>query len=105
MYYLYRQNNSYGLTTPPAKYVVIEGDNIEEASNKFITIDGCYFDDGYAIDCRCCGYRWEYDAQEIDDEGLEEHIENERKWDWSIRETDVPNYYILRKNGQVDIIK
>lgn len=104
MYYIYRQNNSYGLTTPPARYVVIEADSIEEASDKFITIDGCYFDDGFKIDCSCCGYRWNYDPEEKDDAGLEEHMTFEKKWSWNIRETDVPNYYILRKNGQVDII-
>lgn len=103
MYYIYRQNNSYGLTTPPAKHVVIEADDMAEANNKFLTIDGCYFDVDYSIDCPCCGCRWDY-TSEYNDKGLEEHIEFERKWSWNIRENDIPCYYILRKNGQVDII-
>ncbi len=105
MYYLYRQNNSYGLTTTPARYVVIEADNKQESNDKFIKIDGCYFDDGYNIDCPCCGHRWEYNPEVKDDAGLEKHMEFEKKFSWNIKETDIPNYYILRKNGQVDIIK
>jgi len=103
-YYAIRQNNSYGVTTTPAKIVVIEADNLHEAEEKFLKIDGCYFDRDFSLDCPCCGVRWG-EFYVYDDRGLEDLIVSEKKWSWKIREDDIPAFYILRKDGKVDIIE
>lgn len=105
MYYLYRQNNSYGISTPPARNVAIEAADMPQADNKFLTIDGCYFDPNYNIDCPCCGQRWGY-SRECSDKDLEEAVISEGKLSsWSITRTDIPSFYILRSDGKVDIIE
>ena len=104
MYYIYRQNNSYGISTPPARNVVIEAADTAEADNKFLTINGCYFDPDYNIDCPCCGQRWDY-GRECSDKDLEEAVISEGKYSWSITRIDIPSFYILRPDGTVDIIE
>jgi len=57
-FYEYRQNNSGGRFSGPARNIYIEADTVEEANNIFLSLDGCYFDPEYRRDCSCCGTRW-----------------------------------------------
>lgn len=63
-FYTYRQNNSGGSWLGPAKYVIVEGVDAEDA-NKRAQEKGLYFDG--AGDCSCCGSRWS-EAHESDGE-------------------------------------
>lgn len=61
MFYMYDQNNSGGsfiVNDDVAHTVFIEADSPSEADEKAEEI-GIYFDDGYEVDCECCGTRWD----------------------------------------------
>ena len=54
-FYTYRQNNSGGSWTGPAKYVIVEATSALDADKRAQT-KGLYFDG--SGDCSCCGTRW-----------------------------------------------
>lgn len=95
MWYEYHQNNSGGYHTGPALVVWVEADSADEANARFLTIDGCYFDDEYEYDCDCCGTRWY--AQWSDDNGYAE-VEPVSKLvlDWVTPK--IPAQFILGKD-------
>ena len=54
-YYAFKQNNSFGIFKPPAIFLIVEANDVEEAMH--IAEDhGAYFDG--VGDCHCCGNRW-----------------------------------------------
>lgn len=62
-FYTFVQNNSGGVFTGPAHYVIVEADSADEANIRAedlgIYFDGCVEDaSGYTRDCPCCGDRW-----------------------------------------------
>lgn len=65
MFFTYRQNNSGGVFTGPARVVVIEAPDAESANAIGETL-GLYFDG--RGDCNCCGDRW---SKAYDDEGTD----------------------------------
>lgn len=69
-FYTYSQNNSGGSFTDPARFVIIEAYNQEEAEgfakDLGVYFDGC--DDG--TDCECCGDRWSRYCGEASDKPL-----------------------------------
>lgn len=57
-FFTYRQNNSGGYFYGPAKYVIIEADNADEA-NRIAEDHDIYFNGCMTgMDCSCCGDRW-----------------------------------------------
>ena len=59
MFFEYHQNNTGGVFTGPAMYVVVEADTPDEADLLASGILGLYFEGCYkGIDCLCCGDRW-----------------------------------------------
>lgn len=54
-FFQYSQNNSGGMFTGPAHYVIIEAQDYKMA-NALAETHGLYFDG--SGDCRCCGNRW-----------------------------------------------
>ena len=71
-FFTFVQNNSGGVFSGPAQYVIVEAANAEDANDRAEAV-GLYFDgavedaDGYSRDCPCCGSRWH--RQYADDEG------------------------------------
>lgn len=69
-FFHYSQNNSGGHFYGPARHVVVEADNAQEANDRAQEHD-VYFDGVHAgVDCRCCGDRWHPSGYE--EEGTEE---------------------------------
>ena len=56
--YVYRQNNSGGYITKPAKFIIVEAENepsaLDKAKEAGLYLDGV----SRGIDCSCCGDRW-----------------------------------------------
>jgi len=72
MFYLFRQNNSYGKFLKPAREVFIEADDVIGALTRAEGIEGIYFKGSSDMDCPCCGPRWsrhslEYSREEYDE--------------------------------------
>ncbi len=62
-WFAFRQNNSGGVWKPPARNILIEARNANEA-NEIAIKNGVYFEE--SDDCIiCCGYRW-YKAEDSD---------------------------------------
>jgi hypothetical protein len=58
-FFNFTQNNSFGVDDPPAKVVVVEAENAEDANKRVLEVDGVYFDGcDSGVDCPCCGDRW-----------------------------------------------
>lgn len=58
MYYTFRQNNSFGTWKGPAKFVIVEAADVNQASSRAEEV-GVYFDGcDSGMDCPCCGDRW-----------------------------------------------
>lgn len=95
MWYQFSQNNSGGFHTGPALEVWVEADSADEANARFLTVDGCYFDENYSIDCDCCGTRW---YPQWSDDGVAE-IEPVSKWMLSWVTDTVPAQFILGKDN------
>lgn len=58
MYFTYGQNNSGGLFTGPAKYVIVWASS-PALADRAAEDAGCYFDGcEIGMDCGCCGDRW-----------------------------------------------
>jgi hypothetical protein len=58
MFFTYRQNNSGGVFAEPAKFLIVEASNADEADAR-ATDYGAYFNGvDNDIDCGCCGDRW-----------------------------------------------
>lgn len=96
MFYIFRQNNSFGTFTvnnDVTYNVVIEAENEEQALDKAVDL-GMYFDGcEKGIDCPCCGDRWDKYPEEVDA-------------DYSVREEphwraleDEPSFYIYLLDG------
>lgn len=70
-FFTYRQNNSGGHFCGPAKYVIIEADNADEA-NRIAEDHDIYFNGCMTgSDCPCCGDRWhECDASDAKDQPM-----------------------------------
>lgn len=70
MFYTFRQNNSRGVFDRDAhvdEFVIVEGDTIEQVTDRAQDI-GVYFNGcDRGLDCDCCGDRW-YAPYEGDDE-------------------------------------
>ena len=65
MWYTYCQNNSGGCWKGPAKFVIVEANNPEQADDRAELV-GLYFDGVWnGRDCECCGDRW-YEAHDYD---------------------------------------
>lgn len=94
MFYRFRQNNSGGSFTNPARHIYVEADSEDEARDIFVTIPGCYFDPDYRRDCQCCGNRWDeyiWDKYASDYElmrAIEEEIKDRDAW--SVSKEEVP---------------
>ena len=57
-FFTFTQNNSGGFYTKPAKFVIIEAENPDEA-NSIAEDNGVYFNGcSNGNDCECCGDRW-----------------------------------------------
>ena len=56
--YVYRQNNSGGYITKPAKFIIVEAENepaaLDKAKEAGLYLDGV----SLGVDCSCCGDRW-----------------------------------------------
>lgn len=69
LWYTYSQNNSGGILTGPALYVIAQAtdagsaNDLVESTGVGVYFDGC----SYGRDCSCCGDRWS--EQWSDDEG------------------------------------
>ena len=63
-FFVYRQNNSGGVFGPPAVYVIVEADSLQEANERVSTQITLCGDSGLYADyddcgcCPCCGHRW-----------------------------------------------
>lgn len=67
--YRFAQNNVGGkfvINNNVAEYVIIEAENSEKATEKFMSILENNDDSGYGDYCPCCGDRWCYDISEYD---------------------------------------
>jgi hypothetical protein len=68
-FFTYRQNNSGGVFSGPAQYVIIQADSSDQADD-IAQDNGLYFN-GIAsgMDCQCCGDRWnrQYDFDDATD--------------------------------------
>lgn len=64
-FFFYRQNNSGGSFTSPAKFVIVEAKDADDA-NRRAEEKGLYFDG--SMDCSCCGNRW---SEAYGDEGTD----------------------------------
>lgn len=104
MFYTYDQNNSGGGFEVDEErgishFVIVEADSAEEADSRAEGI-GIYFDDGYEIDCECCGSRWNpsYGSGDEVPEVYGDPAETHRsKWKW----IDGPEGYIHYLDGTI----
>lgn len=89
----------------PAHNVCIEADSEQEAREIFLTIDGCYFDPNYLIDCRCCGNRWEYGEEIENDYKLIKFLDESLKYryNWSTHTQTIPFALIKYRSKTVTI--
>lgn len=86
-FFTYKQNNSYGrieINDNIKHIVIIEAYSASEA-NEIAERIGIYFDEGYAVDCTCCGTRWSRaslgtDNPKIYDVSPEEYL---KKYGWA----------------------
>ena len=105
MYYHFRQNNSRGMFKLPAVSVFVEADNEQQATEKFLTIDGCYFDPRCDFDCPCCGPRWTNTYSEnltLQEVYARVVQEKDRATAWM--NEGIPNAYILHRDRPVEIL-
>ena len=59
MFYVFRQNNSGGYFTEPAKNIIVKDASDSEQATEIALKAGMYFDGIMAgVDCECCGDRW-----------------------------------------------
>jgi len=59
MIYSFRQNNSGGFYTKPAKYIIVNGARDSEHATEIALAAGMYLNGVQArVDCGCCGDRW-----------------------------------------------
>jgi hypothetical protein len=110
MFYTFNQNNSGGSFdyTPRdgiSHYVIVEGDDIEEAVYRAKRI-GLYFD-GVAndMDCGCCGDRWyEPWRDDADAEPMvyDEPVANFKGGQFGMKWIDGPEGYVHYKDGRVE---
>jgi hypothetical protein len=103
MYYRFHQNNSRGTYKEPAKVIIIEADNSEEAEQRFLSIDGAYFDYKYEIDCKCCGTRW--DSGYVLDDGELDSLINSSVDNWVTFDPHIPRLMIVYKDRNPLIIQ
>ena len=104
MFYRFHQNNSRGIFKEPAKLIIIEADNIEEAQQRFLSIDGAYFDYNFLIDCQCCGTRWDSGIEIDDEEELNRYIKPSED-NWVTFDPHIPRLMIVYKDKNPLIIQ
>jgi hypothetical protein len=104
MYYRFHQNNSRGTYAEPAKVIIIEADNSEEAEARFLSINGTYFDYKYEIDCQCCGTRWDSGIEIDDEEELNRYI-NPSEDNWVTFDPHIPRLMVVYKDKNPLIIQ
>ena len=105
MYYHFRQNNSRGYFKKPAVHVFVEAETPEQASERFLTIPGCYFDPYCRFDCSCCGSRWSnFFSDQLTAEDMRVMIEQEKESITAWLSEGISTAYILHSNGENETI-
>lgn len=93
--FLFRQNNSGGSFTAPAKHVVVVAENEEIAYDK-VQCRGLYFNGVAAgVDCQCCGDRWNAPSEFESVESAMEIVEYAESLGMT-RQTETPVFTIIR---------
>jgi len=92
MIYSFRQNNSGGYYTQPAKYIIVKDARDSEHATEIALASGMYLN-GVAAgsDCSCCGDRWY--GMDYEFETVEDAIADALEFDFGDR--DVPDYIIV----------
>ena len=92
MIYSFRQNNSGGYYTEPAKHIIVKNARDSEHATEIALASGMYLD-GVAAgsDCSCCGDRWYGVDQKFDT--IEDAIAEAGEFDFGSKE--VPQYIIV----------
>ena len=91
--YTFRQNNSGGYYSLPAKHIIVKDARNAEHATEIAMAAGMYLNgvaDG--SDCDCCGDRWYGMDYEFDT--VEDAIEDAGQYDFSEREK-VPQYIVV----------
>ena len=105
-FFTFRQNNSGGRWTGPAKVVIVEAVDANQANSRAESI-GLYFNgaaDG--LDCECCGDRWAPVATWLDEDSYEtptyyrKTLEEAQQQGW-INKGDVKIYHL---DGREEIV-
>lgn len=100
MFYEFDQNNSGGRFIVNDKVTVsvfIEADSPEEANQKAQDIGIYFFGTDSGKDCECCGDRWRYARDYVN----EIDYDNLKKYSSQWVEADQPYAIIYYKNGEV----
>jgi len=92
MIYSFRQNNSGGYYTEPAKHIIVKNAKDSEHATEIALASGMYLN-GVASgdDCGCCGDRW-YGLAD-DHETLEDAIAYTSEFDFG--DVGVPQYIVV----------
>lgn len=112
MFFTYKQNNTFGEWVTNNKlthFVIIEADNARKANKKAQKL-GIYFDGvDDAIDCPCCGNRWDRcngdsATEEPEIYGMEaQRYANSRQYFCGDKE--ICGIYIYYEDGRIDKLK
>jgi hypothetical protein len=106
MIYSFRQNNSGGYYTKPAKFIVVSGANDSEHASEIAMQIGMYTHGVAAgMDCSCCGDRWYNMADEYDSlaDALLDLTRDDILRD-SMRSDGVPHYIVVDDLDVADTI-
>ena len=106
MIYSYRQNNSGGYYTKPAKHIIVKNARDSEHATEIAMSAGMYFNGVAAgTDCACCSDRWsnydsEYDTMEdaLLDITQEDIIRD------SMQSDGVPHYIVIDDLDVLDTV-
>ena len=104
MFYRFNQNNSFGKFLKPAREVLVEADNEEEAVQVAETIEGIYFKGSSDRDCPCCGPRWTKWCLEYTDDEMKEYL-NDHKDFMSWLTPTIPQMLIRYRDGSIKTIE
>ena len=93
MFYVFRQNNSGGYYTQPAKNIIVKDARDSEQATEVALKAGMYFDGIKAgVDCECCGVRW--DPMAMDFDTADDAIDYANQLDLGL-DANIPNYIIV----------
>ena len=106
MIYSFRQNNSGGYYTAPAKHIIVKNAKDSEHATEIAMSAGMYFH-GVAtgMDCSCCGDRWYNIADEYD--SLEDALLDITRDDIlrdSMESDKVPHYIVVDELDVTDTV-